>query len=243
MKILDVPPESDRPRVGRTQSPGVLGRPIRRALQPGVPGRGSPGDAGCRVGRLGAGVPSGRVPFTHPALDALRSGTDDIHRRLEGDSPLARPDLTTDAYHDVLGRLWGLVVPLEEALECAGVPLVDWPDRRKAPLLAADLPTLDGLARCDERPPLEGGDAVLGCLYVLEGSTLGGRMVAARVESTLGVGAVGTRYFRSYGDQVGARWRGFRNGVAERADAGGDVDVMVASARWTFELFHRWLTP
>lgn len=181
--------------------------------------------------------------MTHPALDALRSGTDDIHRRLEGDLPLVRPDLTIDGYHAVLGRFWGLVAPLEEALERAGVPLVDWPDRRKAPLLAADLPTLDCLARCDELPPLEGGDAVLGCLYVLEGSTLGGRHVAAHVDRTLGVGAVGTRYFRSYGGQVGARWQGFRDGVAERADAGGDVDVMVVSARSTFELFHRWLTP
>ena len=82
-----------------------------------------------------------------------------------------------------------------------------------------------------------------GCLYMLECSTLGGQHVAAHVDRTLGVGAAGTRYVRSYGEHVGARRRDFRNGVAERADAGGDVDVMVDSARLTFALFHRWLTP
>jgi heme oxygenase len=68
-------------------------------------------------------------------------------------------------------------------------------------------------------------------------STLGGQHVAAHVHRTLGVGAAGTRYVRSDGQQVGARWRGFRNGLVDGADAGGDV--MGASARLTFELLHR----
>jgi len=78
---------------------------------------------------------------------------------------------------------------------------------------------------------------------MLECSTLGGQHVAAHVDRTLGVSAAGTRYVRSYGEQVGVRWRSFRNGVGYRADAGGDVDVTVASALLTFEQFHRWLTP
>jgi heme oxygenase len=179
--------------------------------------------------------------LSHPALEALRAGTDDVHRRLEASLPLVRPDLTEHGYHAVLGRFWGLVAPLEEALDRAGVPLADWPERRKAALLEADLPAVDALPRCGDLPPLDGDDAVLGCLYVLEGSTLGGRHVAAHVERTLGVGAVGTRYFRSYGGAVGARWRAFRAGVARRADAGGDVPAMVGSARATFEAFDRWL--
>jgi len=77
---------------------------------------------------------------------------------------------------------------------------------------------------------------------MLECSTLGGQHMVAHVHRTHGVGAAGTRYVRSDGQQVGARWRGFRNGLADGADAGGDVDVMGASARLTFEL-HRWLTP
>jgi heme oxygenase len=177
--------------------------------------------------------------LTHPALAALRAGTDDVHRRLEDDLPLVRTDLTEATYQAVLGRFWGLVAPLEEALDGSGVPLADWPERRKAGLLEADLDGVAGLARCDELPALDDADAVLGCLYVLEGSTLGGRHVAAHVERTLG--AVGTRYFRSYGDDVGARWRTFRSSVAARADTGGDVDAMVGAARATFELFHRWL--
>jgi heme oxygenase len=179
--------------------------------------------------------------LTHPALVALRAGTDDVHRRLEASLPLVRPDLTEDGYHAVLGRFWGLVAPLEEALDRAGVPLGDWPERRKVALLEADLRAVSALPRCEALPALDGDDAVLGCLYVLEGSTLGGRHVADHVERTLGAGVVGTRYLRSYGEAVGTRWRAFRSGVAHRADAGGDVDAMVGSARATFEAFDRWL--
>jgi heme oxygenase len=183
--------------------------------------------------------------LTHAALTALRDGTAQVHRRLEVDLPLMRPDLSTDGYHAILGRFWGIIAPLEDEFERAGVPLDDWPHRRKAPLLVADLADLAdvrGLPRCDDVPALLGHDAVLGCLYVVEGSTLGGRQVAAHVQGLLGA-AVGTRYFRSYGDAVGTRWRTFREAVARRADAGGDVDAMVGSALATFELLHGWLTP
>jgi heme oxygenase len=161
---------------------------------------------------------------THAALAALRDGTEDVHRRLEVDLPLVRADLSTEGYHSILGRFWGIIAPLEEALDGAGVPLDDWAERRKAPLLVADLPDVTALPRCHDLPALGGHDAVLGCLYVLEGSTLGGRHVAAHVEATLGP-VVGTR-----------------EAIARRADAGGDIDVMVSSAHETFERFHDWLT-
>lgn len=179
--------------------------------------------------------------MTHAALTALREGTEQVHRRLESDLPLVRPDLSVEDYHAILGRFWGLLAPLEDALDAVRVPLDDWPDRHKAPLLVADLADVTCLPRCQALPALDDTDAVLGCLYVLEGSTLGGRHVAAHVEGALGT-AVGTRYFRSYGDAVGTRWRTFREAVAGRADAGGDIDVMVGSALTTFELFHGWLT-
>ena len=173
------------------------------------------------------------------ALLALRRGTRTEHERLEARLDLLSPSLTRPRYVEVLERFLGVVAPLEARLDAAPVPVDDWRDRRKAHLLADDLGHVD-VEACDDLPDVTTPDRALGCLYVLEGSTLGGREVAAVVESRLGAD-VPTRYLRSYGDDVPARWSSFRGAVAARADAGGDVGAMVDAARHTFAAFDRWL--
>lgn len=49
--------------------------------------------------------------------------------------------------------------------------------------------------------------AAIGVLYVLEGSTMGGRLLAQRNQHILGDdGRSATRYFEAYGDETMARW-------------------------------------
>jgi heme oxygenase len=176
---------------------------------------------------------------TGGALLALRHGTRTEHERLEARLDLLSPSLTRSRYLAVLERFLGVVAPLEARLDGAPVPVDDWPSRRKAHLLADDLGR-DAVEVCDDLPDVTTPDLALGCLYVLEGSTLGGREVAAAVEYRLGAD-VPTSYFRSYGPEVPARWSSFRGAVAARAEAGGDVGAMVDGARRTFEVFERWL--
>ena len=177
--------------------------------------------------------------MTAGALLALRHGTRTEHERLEAGLDLLSPTLTRSRYIEVLERFLGVVAPLEARLDGAPLPVDDWPARRKAHLLADDLGH-DDVEACDDLPEVGTPDRALGCLYVLEGSTLGGREVAAVVEHRLGAG-MPTRYFRSYGHDVPVRWSSFRGAVAARADAGGDVGAMVDAARHTFEVFERWL--
>ncbi len=81
--------------------------------------------------------------------------------------------------------------PLEATLQAAGVErlLSDWPQRRRWPALRADLADL-GEALPLPRPLPGGVDGQLpsapwcwGALYVIEGSRLGGRILARRVAS------------------------------------------------------------
>jgi len=61
--------------------------------------------------------------------------------------------------------------------------------RRKLPLLERDLRAL-GIAPCAVRPPaprLPDAAAALGALYVLEGATLGGRVIHRHVAGPLGL--------------------------------------------------------
>ena len=186
------------------------------------------------------------------ALAPLRSGTRDAHERLE--SRLRRELLSETAvsYVDVLSRLLGVYAPLESRLESQlqhHWPALDLVARRKVPLLRADLADL-GLTRqmiaavpqCAYVPAPVSSAEALGCLYVLEGATLGGKVILRAVAaSALRDGRRGGAFFGAYGSLVGQRWREFTAVVADATAAGADPAVIVSGARETFAAMEEWL--
>ncbi len=170
-----------------------------------------------------------------------------MERRVDLDSRLVSPD----RYANLLARLYGFYEPFEAELDRAvtrwGLP-VNVERRRKAPLLVRDLGALglapaavNDLPRCSRIPRPTSPGAALGCLYVVEGATLGGRLIARHVEHRLGFGPRnGAAFFHGYGLDAGPRWRTFcsvlaaesRSDVAERAIVAGAIDTFVAYDRW-----------
>lgn len=186
--------------------------------------------------------------------ELLRHGTQAHHARAEARLPLMDEALTVERYRQMLARLLGFYAPLEQRLAGA-----DWsrlaldPERRrKWPLLAADLRALGltdariaGLPRCVDLPEARRLPDALGCLYVLEGATLGGQLVRRHVAARLGLGPHnGCAFFAAYGDAVGPMWREYQQRLAILVD-GGDVaaDEVVDAARRTFDALTRWLEP
>ena len=89
--------------------------------------------------------------------------------------------------------------------------------------------------------PLPNAEAVLGSMYVVEGSTLGGAMIARDVENRLGLTAeTGCAYFRSYGRNVAAMWKSFGAVLMEASSPEAD-DLIVGAAQDTFTVMHDWL--
>ena len=96
-------------------------------------------------------------------------------------------------------------------------------------------------------PPLS-RPAVLGCLYVIEGATLGGRELSRLLSPMLDalglVAPEGRRFFLAYGAAQGPMWRRFCD-VLDTAAAtiapAGRRD-MEAAARSTFLIMEDWLT-
>jgi len=183
-------------------------------------------------------------------LERLRDETRHLHQALENDLPVMRPNLQWPDYRRLLARFYGFYAPVEQAL--ARVPdlestLPDWPQRRKLDSLAKDLGVLglspheiSGLSVCVHFPATPGVEEALGCLYVLEGSTLGGQIIGRHLENTLRVGIDnGASFFRSYGDRVGPMWKIFQEVLRSR-DAANHVR-MINAASQTFESIHRWL--
>lgn len=176
----------------------------------------------------------------------LKAETSAAHARLETDLGLMRPQLSLADYLRVLQGFHGFHAAAEPALvrRLENPGFLD--DRRKLAWLEHDLRHFgarggEPWAAAAEIPRDEPG--AMGMLYVIEGSTLGGQVVSRHLARTLGVSAgQGGRYFASYGQQVGSRWRAFLDVLASPALA-AQADAVVLAARATFDLLTLHLCP
>ena len=185
-------------------------------------------------------------------LARLKRETAEQHARVEAMLPLLDAGLTRDAYRRVLAAFYGYHRPLEPALWSApGLDALGLhaAERRKVPLLERDLRALGldeaalaALPDCARLPDVGTLPQAVGCLYVLEGATLGGRVIERRLARTLGVNAArGGAFFASYGERVGPMWAAYRAAAVRYAEEGGDEDAAVAAAVDTFASLARWL--
>ena len=160
------------------------------------------------------------------ALDRLRAATRDAHerldRRMEAVERLADPVRR----EELLGRYAAFHLPADAALapHLDDVADLDFAERSRASLLAGADEDHPSFPRPGSR-----GEA-LGMLYVLEGSTLGGRFILREL-TRRGIDDPRLAFLDPYGSETGRRWRGFLE-VLERetADDPGSVDAAEAGA-------------
>lgn len=182
--------------------------------------------------------------------DALREQTRAQHLRLEQRLAIERRVLDRDAYIELLARFHGFYVPVEARLLTFEPTFrahgVDVSERLKAAMLQCDLEALEGYTREQAHPAwvpaLSTFPRAVGCLYVLEGSTLGGQIILRHVREALGFdAAIGAAFFASYGARTGAMWHAFLRFLSALPFDAPDVGQAVAAARETFESLERWL--
>ncbi|MFD2093319.1 biliverdin-producing heme oxygenase [Blastococcus deserti] len=178
----------------------------------------------------------------------LRIRTADEHEHLERTLDLLSPQLGRGRLGEILGRMHGFWLAAEAGLDAwaarspADADDVAWPRRRRAALFGEDLTRL-GRTATGEVPELAAvadTDQALGRLYVLEGSTLGGTFIDRHLAGLPHLSDVGIRAFAPYGSETGAMWAAFRRATRARAARGGDTDVMLISARATFQALAAW---
>jgi heme oxygenase (biliverdin-IX-beta and delta-forming) len=177
----------------------------------------------------------------------LRSVTRPAHDRLEGGLGLL-DELGVDAYEAILSRLYGFWKGWQPQVAALLDDEALTRPRRRLHLLAADLAALgvsrEALAALPLCPltPLQGKAEALGSLYVMEGSSLGGRVIQRNVERCLqSVGLASCSYFNGYGAETGAMWRSFLARLDEvSAD---DMEGVGRGATATFDRLGMWLSP
>jgi len=183
-------------------------------------------------------------------LALLREETAPAHRQLEDDVQIEKRVQNFSQYRQLLESFYGYYRPLEARLntingwETWGIRLEE---RLKAPWLEHDLVSL-GLSRtevlalpeCIELPQVDDLASAMGCAYVLEGSTLGGRHISKMLEDQ-DIPSSARSFFRSYGSDVGRMWKEFCEALEHFGNIAPDATKAATSARITFECLNRWL--
>mgnify|MGYP001255535211 CR=1 FL=1 len=173
------------------------------------------------------------------------------HQALEMDANIWASLTSRLAYRHLICRFFGFIAAVEGRLALIDglqLWLPDISERWKTPLLMQDL-TLAGISSgqcpiCTFIPNIRSVGAAFGCLYVLEGSTLGGQIIARQVYNHLGLTPEnGCRFFSSYGAAVGPMWKNFGGHLEAWCVANESCrGEVIRSAAETFECFSRWLT-
>ena len=188
-------------------------------------------------------------------MTRLKSATDEHHRRAE-ERPLQRAmikgALPRETFAAYLGQLLHVHRRLEDPLqrlasEHEPVAAVFRSHYARQSDLQADLefhghdigpPTaatqamIADIDRWAEEQPL----ALLGPLYVLEGSMNGNKFIARSLMQawSLGPGA-GFRYLDPYGEEQRAKWAEFRADMDAQGFSAADSEAIIAAAQRTFD--------
>jgi heme oxygenase (biliverdin-IX-beta and delta-forming) len=181
------------------------------------------------------------------ALDLLarmRHETRPYHDALEQNpfnQALLREDVTKAVVERFLAKMYGFLLPYEAQLHAAALPPACQADeRRRAHLIREDLGAAraDALPHCAALPPLGTETQLLGAMYVLEGSTLGGQFIGQALAKA---GLPPSAYFTGYGPQTGALWKAFGQQLTQTVTSAADQDAVVAAAVLTFQSLAQWI--
>ena len=210
---------------------------------------------------LGAESPANLDEPEKDALASLRNATTVRHRILEGVLPLATQPLEVALYSRALAGFEVFLQAWEPRLRSAmPLRLHAWlTTRSRYELVRGDIASL----RCERTrisPSLKeacvasvngielGGAcatyAAFGSMYVLEGSALGGQVIAKAARDSLDIHAHnGGAYFNGFGAATAARWRSFL-GLLEAEVGSESIQRAAASkaAEQTFDALIRIFT-
>jgi heme oxygenase (biliverdin-IX-beta and delta-forming) len=179
-------------------------------------------------------------------MQELKLRTAAHHRKLEEEADIW-PALSSRAdYQELIismFRLYGALEARLKRVEGLNHFLPNLDERWKTGMLSRDVSSLGACPLagelCDENPEIGSLASAFGCLYVLEGSTLGGQMISREVRAKLGfTPECGCEFFSSYGDRVGLMWKTFTGHLEAFCSTHPDGrEEMIEGALATFEYF------
>lgn len=173
----------------------------------------------------------------------LKSRTADSHKKLESlsiSASIISPDMKLSDYvhylclmHDVHKNTEDLVFTLLYNV------IDDLNQRKKAHYIEDDLLYLNH-NKAVITPVFNTSEMTvpfaLGVLYVIEGSTLGGRFILKNITTIPGLdNGQGTSYFNGYGEKTGSYWKSFLNFLEEYEQIYNCRETIIEGAIYAFD--------
>lgn len=178
-------------------------------------------------------------------LNHLRHHTRTSHQRVELLVRVMETPLSHAQYLRVLRQMAAYVLPLERELVTHPLPeSFDLVARLRGPALERDFAWFGQSVPHDlpVLPALPTTAHAAGALYVLEGSTLGGQIIARHLHAQLGLTAdAGAAFFSGYGPRTAIMWRSFCAALTDYEQQTGATTAILEGAERTFVGLERWL--
>lgn len=182
----------------------------------------------------------------------LKSATMASPTKIEANPVLAKltsQSLTPLEYKTILERYYGFFRPLEEkfVLNANHATIPSFDQRLRTQRLKSDLHALgasdaeiDALPVCDRLPALDNESELLGVLYVMEGSNLGGMLISKHLKTLPFFSAESGTFFGDDPQAVSARWKSFIEHLESRSTS-LDEAATLNSASETFQKLDQWM--
>ncbi|MDB5202860.1 MAG: heme oxygenase-like protein [Ferruginibacter sp.] len=178
-------------------------------------------------------------------IDQIRNTSNSQHKHLEAILfPVLSAINNDQEYKKLLKAFYGYVQPVQDLImmHINKEVVPDMDERRNAGLLLDDLRTLGDQTipeHCENLPEIVDGPSALGALYVLEGSTLGGKIITKMLAEQLGSDSA-LSFFKGYGPETGKKWKDFTRYLEDERNS-PFAETIVQTASQTFALFGTWL--
>jgi len=179
-------------------------------------------------------------------LDTLKSRTAFAHKRLENlpvSSCILSPEMKIEDYAHYLKLMYDVHNDVEKNIYPLLSPFIDdLKEREKKHLIEEDLnflhynkPVGTPVFNIENQTiPF-----ALGILYVVEGSSLGGRFILKNLETIPGIdNGKGVSYFTGYGNKTGSQWKNFLNLLTKYEDENNCEDEIINGAVYAFDCIH-----
>lgn len=179
-------------------------------------------------------------------LNTLKTQTASSHKRLENlpvSSCILSPEMKIEDYAHYLSLMYDVHYSTEQNI----FPLLssvidDLNEREKKHLIAADLAHLT--YNIPVPTPVFKLENItipfaLGILYVVEGSSLGGRFILKNLETIPGLHEEkGVTYFAGYGNKTGSNWKTFLNLLTAYQEKYNCENEIIKGAVYAFDAIH-----
>ncbi len=161
--------------------------------------------------------------------------------------------ITLEQYKNVLKTFYGFYQPFEQKIEAPE----EWKNidfniegRRKAFLAIKDLKALgasdeeiSNIEICNDLPEIKNVAQALGCMYVLEGATLGGQLTANKLKEIFNfTPETGTAFFSSYVEEVRPMWKSFGDLINKYSEENKIEEPIVNASHETYFKLNDWLS-